>query len=102
MAEEGVDNNDMPPTTVAVEIEESSTEDTKVEYPPLNDNTKNDVVVNNTDILLPSPALNDTAPLLDLEPINNNVSTSPTVSPSVSSTEDTSSPSSTVHQLHQY
>jgi len=99
--EEGIDNNDSSPTTVAVDIEEDI-EDTKVESPPLN-NTKNDVVVNNTDILLPSPDMNDTDPLLDIEPINNDTS-APTVSPSLSSTEDTntssptSSPSSTVHQ----
>ena len=104
MAEDGVVVN-VPPTAVAVDIEESSMEDTKVESPspPLNNVTKNDIVVNNTDILLPAPDLNDTDPLLDIEPINNNNGTSsPTVSPSVSSTEDTntSSPTSSpsVHQ----
>ena len=103
MAEEGI-VNEVPPPTVAVNTEESSIEDIKVESPPLN-NAKNDVVVNNTtDILLPSPDLNDTEPLLDIEPINNNDTSAPTVSPSVSSTEDTntSSPtSSTSPSVHQ-
>ena len=105
MAEDGVVVN-VPPTAVAVDIEESSMEDTKVESPspPLNNVTNNDVVVNDTDILLPSPDLNDTDPLLE-EPIyNNDISSAPTISPSVSSTEtedtNTSSPTSSpsVHQ----
>ena len=97
MAEEGGVVNDTSPTTVAVDTEED-TEDTKVESPPLNNVINNDVVVNDTDILIPAPDLNDTEPLLDIEPINNNVTFSPTVSPSASSTEDTNTSSPLVHQ----
>ena len=95
MAEEGVDNTVSPPTTVAVNTEEDSIEDTKIES-TLN-NTKNDVVVSDTDILLPTPDLNDTDPLLDVEPIIN-ITSAPTVSPSASSTEDTNTSSPSVHQ----
>ena len=79
----------VPPTTVAVVIEEEGTEDTKVES--LDNVTNNDIVVNNTDIIqLPSPDMNDTDPLLDIKPINDNgTSSAPTASPSASSTEDT-------------
>jgi len=96
MEAEGV-VNDTSPTTVAVDTEEEgSTEDTNISL----DNatiSKNDVVVNDTDILLPAPDMNDTDPLLDIEPINN-VTSAPTISPSVSSTEDTSTSSPSVHQ----
>jgi len=96
MEAEGV-VNDTSPTTVAVDTEEEgSTEDTNISL----DNatiSKNDIVVNDTDILLPAHDMNDTDPLLDIEPIIN-VTSAPTVSPSVSSTEDTSTSSPSVHQ----